>query len=428
MEQEKGRRSVSRKKEDSLASLARTVIGEKIHFQNESEVDGSIFDEYDPNDDTGAPLRTLIDFTICKRDKPEEMVAFDDIENHPNNLILRGTVVEPYPLQWREAMLSLLSTTNLLGLSDRENADEGKTTDGQPLASPPVHLLPSTLTNENKKSLDWDTLKDGDMVDGYCYQTNKWFPAKVVGVDSSEASPRYKVHFQGWNSKYDEWISKYSERLVPFQSSQFILNEAERESSLCVPWFDCGTLVQRCDQKLKSSGVLPTPLENRRITIEIDGVDDYCLDLTYANPSLWIIAKSGVWYRVAGPFVPERGCAGWPNSSYLPFFSSCYKKYLTTAHVAMSLLDLLPSMPNIAFATIAEEIRNRSEGRVNELSILSNAEFVLDQLQSLSLPESWSSVKKKPSIEKSLFVQQMKKEKDSFDRCGGLIALKVSLG
>jgi hypothetical protein len=40
--------------------------------------------------------------------------------------------------------------------------------------------------------------------------------------------------------------------------------------------------------------------ERRKVHARIEGIEDFCIDYTYANPTLWLIAGSGVWYRLAG--------------------------------------------------------------------------------------------------------------------------------
>ena len=43
----------------------------------------------------------------------------------------------------------------------------------------------------------------------------KWYPAKVSDVDWTENE--ILVHFENWNTKFDEWIPMDSSRLRPLQ-------------------------------------------------------------------------------------------------------------------------------------------------------------------------------------------------------------------
>ncbi len=39
------------------------------------------------------------------------------------------------------------------------------------------------------------------------------YPAKILEVDSEDLT--VLIHFEGWNSRYDEWIRMESDRLRP---------------------------------------------------------------------------------------------------------------------------------------------------------------------------------------------------------------------
>ena len=39
-------------------------------------------------------------------------------------------------------------------------------------------------------------------------KTIRLYQAKIVGVESSEAGHSYLVHYNGWNTRYDEWIEE----------------------------------------------------------------------------------------------------------------------------------------------------------------------------------------------------------------------------
>lgn len=45
----------------------------------------------------------------------------------------------------------------------------------------------------------------GDLIDGYCIKTFNWYESKIIDVHKDDkGGDRIKVHFLGWNSKYDE--------------------------------------------------------------------------------------------------------------------------------------------------------------------------------------------------------------------------------
>lgn len=39
------------------------------------------------------------------------------------------------------------------------------------------------------------------------------YSAKIVGIDESDDTVR--IHFDGWNQRYDEWVKMDSDRLRP---------------------------------------------------------------------------------------------------------------------------------------------------------------------------------------------------------------------
>ncbi|KAG7381624.1 hypothetical protein PHYPSEUDO_005782 [Phytophthora pseudosyringae] len=43
---------------------------------------------------------------------------------------------------------------------------------------------------------------------------SKWYEATIVGITDAQA----KVHYRGWSSKWDEWLSRTSPRLMPLHS------------------------------------------------------------------------------------------------------------------------------------------------------------------------------------------------------------------
>ena len=63
-----------------------------------------------------------------------------------------------------------------------------------------------------------DNLKVGDLVD-VLDENNNWCYAEIKNVISY--GQEYKVHFVGWDNRWDEWISKKSPRLRPFDSNTY---------------------------------------------------------------------------------------------------------------------------------------------------------------------------------------------------------------
>ena len=112
-----------------------------------------------------------------------------------------------------------------------------------------------------------------------------------------------KVHFKGWNSKFDEWLSIDSERIQPFGSSQVLLARQELEKTKACPWFDVTELHRKAREDISDSSPPSTVPLRQTQRVRIDGITEWCVDLTYANPSLWLISEGGYWYRLAGPLV-----------------------------------------------------------------------------------------------------------------------------
>ena len=88
-------------------------------------------------------------------------------------------------------------------------------------ANPAVELSVSKISsidlNELKKS--W---KVGTLVEARDLHDN-WYKSRIIEID--EANKRVKVHFFGWNSRYDQWFNLFSNDLKPF-------NEGSLNSSL----------------------------------------------------------------------------------------------------------------------------------------------------------------------------------------------------
>lgn len=366
-------------------------------FLPEKSVDPAVYDEVD-TDDSETALRTLIEFEIFRKDTGE-LISLDELESEKGNLSLKGKVLQPLPNEWREKIVSVLCSGPV------EKSTE----------------IPDVINNSNSDiteapKLDWEELKVGDLVDGYCYKTYNWYEAKVIQYEKEKN--RYKVHFQGWNSKYDEWVTKYSERLVPHKASKLVALHAEKAAAIMVPWYEHHNVIQRVETLLQK----PFPVLQSQ-SIVIDDIEDWCIDYTYPNPSLWIISGvTNIWYRIAGVFLPSQGCDGMPKECYRSYFTSVKEKFYCASHVAMALMDIMQSYPNAGFQVIVDEVTSRTFGKVNELIVLDHYLFLIEQLSTVELPIEWNV---KQTIAKSLFLQQLRKEGENFMKGGGLDALMV---
>jgi hypothetical protein len=87
--------------------------------------------------------------------------------------------------------------------------------------------------------------------------------------------------------------------------------------------------------------------------IVIGDVEDWCIDYTYANPTLWLISASGAWYRLAGALCCYGSHKGSPHLDYLPIFLDTIEKFEVSSQVVMCLLDFLPSFPNATLQTVS---------------------------------------------------------------------------
>lgn len=381
--------------DDTNTSSKRKVSREIV----EKSIKKEIYDEYESSD-SDIPLRTLINFEIIDKNS-KAMVALDQISKC-SNLLMRGTVLEPLPQKWRDCMVSLLTTTPAeTRLSVQEYAN--------------------VITLCNAPLLDWDSLREGDIVDGYCPQTFRWYEAKIVKV--GENNDKVKIHFKGWNSKYDEWVERNSARLTPPGVSQQLINYVDHNAARSIPWYiaDDSNLLAKASEILNE----PIPIRQQQRVI-IDGLEDMCVDYTFPNPSLWVCVSSGVWYRLAGALCPS-GVMGSPTDSYRPYFLPAWEMFVTAGHVAMAAFDSvnpaeLTTSPTLQ--QIIEEVSLRSANLINEVIILQHSGFLVEQLEEVQLHNSQHvEDETERTIGESLFFQQLKKEGASFIQGGGRDAL-----
>ena len=124
------------------------------------------------------------------------------------------------------------------------------------------------------------------------------------------------------------------------------------------------------------------PMKRKRIQVRIENIEDWCIDYTYSNPNLWLISKSGVWYRIAGLLCAGamtnslQGHRGFPSMKYRNIYEGTILSYLTSVHVAMCLIDFLPSSSKLSLQFICDEIAARSKNEIDEIDILQNYKFI----------------------------------------------------
>lgn len=378
------------------------------------------FDEYDPTDGSLCVLRTLVDFTVTGDDG--RLLSFEELESSLNGkrVIVRGFVVEPLKMPLKQQLVDILSTAPH---DAPKSVDEFAIVVPQKRnkrilanVSPNADVIDSDA-NSLSEQFDRTTLKVGDVVDGYCVKTLKWYEAKIVDASNNEKGDRLKLHFKGWNSKYDEWVDRDSTRIARAGESCNMMYEAAKRASDMVPWYQPIEIEARL-RELGGEQIF----QRDKVAVEISGIEDWCIDYTYANPSLWLVSITGVWYRVAGPLCPG-GCRGSPSAQYSPFFAPVLKKYLCAAHVAMVLLDFLTTWPKLDFLTAVKEVQLRSKGEIDEVVILTNSDLLCNQIAELDPPADWN---KKISISGCPFMAHLKKHGDIFLRSGGRMGLSTA--
>jgi hypothetical protein len=160
------------------------------------------------------------------------------------------------------------------------------------------------------------------MVDAFCSKTVEWYESRVLAMKTSpQGEPLIKVHFMGWNQKYDEWILRDGPSIAALGSSKWLIEESKQAILQLVPWYQTDLLTERAIAKL---GPFPNL---KKCNVRLEGIEDWCIDYSYANPSLWLIAESGAWYRIASCLSPG-GIAGHPNKLYVPAFKEISLKFV----------------------------------------------------------------------------------------------------
>lgn len=362
----------------------------EAEYIDESKVDGSIFDETDATEGSDLVLRTLVDFKIF--DDRGNLVRLNDLNKNGVVAHCIGTVVEPLSSEVRQYFTKYAST---IGSNIVEKDPEGDAVDEsfqeQPASVSPVNDTPppKMLTNEDRLAF-----KIGDSLDSYCNRTYRWYEGKIADMKVDEDRTLVRIHFLGWSAKYDEWIDIFSDRLAARGSSKALVAAAKQLQTDLVPWYDSERLLQKalqhcCPQSplLKSArrnGTATAPAPARQ-KMRIAALEDWCVDFTYANPTLWLISTSGIWYRVSGSLCPG-SWRGSPLPEYYPMYKDVCEQYYTTSHVVMCLLDILPINHSVAYNVIVDEASVRSQYVVNEITILKNYEFIIEQVGLLERP------------------------------------------
>jgi hypothetical protein len=155
--------------------------------------------EYNEVEDEGHVLRTIVDFRLF--DSKGESIAFAEIGEGKSPVRLEGTLLEPLPLKWKEKLMEILCSR-------------------PPPPQPPSTGVVSAQPPTPVPIPDWDQLSVGDLVDGFCTRTLKWYEAKILEIDNSISpdnplgqAKSFKIHFKRWKAKYDEWITRGSPRI-----------------------------------------------------------------------------------------------------------------------------------------------------------------------------------------------------------------------
>jgi len=421
-----------------------------------------LYDDDEMDDSPGATLnRTLIDFELV--DAKGQLVSFDDIgPGGIRSVRCVGKVIEPLDEEWRETLVDYSASQEC-----RESVDSlvdecvqlykkqppkpvlganfgfgGDAAAAAPVA-PPVSAPPSSwsslrpvgLAAEKRMHLiyngirgvkskvppfDHSAIKAGDALDGYCNKTFKWYSAKIVKTRmEKDGGKSVLIHFQGWQSRYDEWIDVNSDRLAAEGTSAIMMREQAEHLKAMVPWYDSERLIA------KTNEVAGPHRERQTLEVVID-VEDWCVDFAFACPQLWLISKSGVYYRLAGPLCVEGGVHGKPSERYAPLFRPTVRKFVTTAHVAMILLEYYLFFPKMTLEVVCFEIAERTrllspEDRYRDSDLLSNYAFILEQICAMAQPPEWEG-KRLPKFENCLFLGALKRYGPQFSAANKKLA------
>lgn len=238
-----------------------------------------LYNEIDIGGDNDLILRTLTNFQLY--DEFGSLVSIEAITTDPDRkLFLSGNVVQPLDAKWQQTILDNLCTV------------PPKLDDEEIGGMPGRYAATADAAVEPDVDIVFDrlALKAGDSVDSYCNKTFKWYEAKVVDTKiDNDGRSLVKVHFLGWKSRFDEWLERTDERIAARGHAARLLSQAEKQASKLVAWYQHHKIYAKASETLK------LPVANRASQpVVIEDIEDWCIDLTYAAPNLWIIAKSGV--------------------------------------------------------------------------------------------------------------------------------------
>ncbi len=73
------------------------------------------------------------------------------------------------------------------------------------------------LENNSKKSANKFQYKKGDFCQAKDF-ANNWYKSRIVELDEEEN--QVKVHFLGWNTRYDQWFDVFSSDLKPINVAE----------------------------------------------------------------------------------------------------------------------------------------------------------------------------------------------------------------
>jgi hypothetical protein len=161
-------------------------------------------------------LRTLVDFKLI--DSDGNQVSFDELGEGKSHATAYGYVLEPLPQIWLDKLPEMLCSY--------------VPTYSEPLIEDPE------IAKKADAILNASELVIGDTVDAYCPRTFKWFEAKIVDKQVVCGQQMLKLHFKGWNEKFDEFIDINSNRIAPLgKFTDKAVAELLANRRKVVPWY-----------------------------------------------------------------------------------------------------------------------------------------------------------------------------------------------
>ena len=242
-----------------------------------------------------------------------EPISFLELGEGKRRGVLIGTLVEPLPQAWRERILSLLVTLpqsdpDIERLEAEMHAYRSSDSDDDlidaELEYKAAHL---DKMQDKPEPLDPTSIKVGDKVDAFCSRTMRWYSSKVLDIHEDPEGTMLKVHFMGWASRFDEWLDINGPHIAALGASKYIEEEERRMQMRLVPWYQPSHVLEKASETM---GEIPTLM--RSAPFRHENIEDWCIDYSYANPSLWLIAESGAWYKIASCSSPS-GIKGAPS-------------------------------------------------------------------------------------------------------------------